>query len=83
MKFDSLTVTSLDDRSVPALIGGFRSLSVNMYFERVTTPPQDPMDNPPPAEPGTPSPPPPTGTISPPTSPPPSPLPPSFSIFRR
>ena len=69
MHRSSLTVTPLEDRSTPASLKFSTALSVD-----VTTPPQDPMDNPPPAQPGTGS----TGSggttsTSPPVSPPPPP----------
>jgi hypothetical protein len=48
MTRSSLNVTPLEDRSTPVSFSFKTTLTV-----AVTTPPQDPMDNPPPAQPGT------------------------------
>jgi hypothetical protein len=67
MPRSSLTVTLLEDRSTPATL----AFTTKLTMASVSTPPQDPMDNPPPAQPGG------SGSTSPPVSPPPSPPAPS------
>ncbi len=55
----SLTVTPLEDRNAPATL----TFSTRLAMVNVSTPPQDPMDNPPPANSG--------GNTTPPSPPPP------------
>lgn len=46
-----LSVAQLEDRTTPAGV----KLTVTVAPASASTPPQDPMDNPPPSQPGTPS----------------------------
>ncbi len=59
-----LSVNQLEDRTTPVSLKFTTVLTVDL-----STPPQDPMDNPPPAQPGTPTSPPPVSPPPPPATP--------------